>query len=247
MYLHPQILIKRQLEALREDGVMVSVDWIPGHVGHYGNEMADMMAKKHLAQDGKTPMFKMSAKLLKPTTRVALREIWQRWWNLRSAKTAWKICPTVGQKSPVELMTTISRRAQTVLTRLRIGNTSDNYWLYKVGRVESELCECGTPDGATHRIFDCKLVKNRDDTLDNILKQHEIERNSISMMTMAGLSKKKKKELLTVLVEFLGKTTLDNLLLWNPRHEKHGVAETVVIKRKKRTWLPRADPPGNTV
>jgi hypothetical protein len=246
VYLHPQVLIKKKLETLRDMGVTVSIDWIPGHVGHYGNEMADMMAKKHLTKNTGPPLYKLSARLLKPSTKIALREIWQRWWDRRNTKVAWRVCPTVGRKSPVEMMSATSRRMQTVLTRLRIANTSDNYWLAKVGRTESALCECGTPDSATHRIFDCQLTENRDESLNNVLKKYKIERNSVDMMSLSKLNKKDQKIVLTTLVDFLEKTTLDNLLLWNPRHEKHGIAETVIIKQKMRSWLPRVDPQGST-
>jgi hypothetical protein len=72
--------------------------------------------------------------------------------------------------------------------------------------------------------------------------ERDMELNTNSLMCTKYLARWEQDEILKIVVKLLEETKLDNLFLWNPRQEKFGINETIVIKKKIRSWLPRADP-----
>ena len=76
------LTIKSALNELGRTRV-IEVKWIMAHVGHYGNELADMKAKEGSEKPliGPGPFFPVSKTAVKQAINQFTRELWQARWN----------------------------------------------------------------------------------------------------------------------------------------------------------------------
>jgi hypothetical protein len=148
----------------------------------------------------------------------------------------------VGTPSPLSLATKMTRREQTVLTRLRVGNATHNGGLFKTNRVETPNCQCGAEDSANHRIFECKQYNMHRTELLATLEKQRIEPNVYEMMKLSGRSETEVKEVIDMLLTYLNETNLISLFLWDPRDEEFGVEGYVHMNPMAKPWVkPQTD------
>ncbi|GBN29183.1 putative RNA-directed DNA polymerase from transposon X-element, partial [Araneus ventricosus] len=112
---HPLVLnVLHLLNKLASRDFNILLCWVPSHVGIVGNEKADMAAKLATAPtNSSTPLtdFKKCTKLLFYTK-------WQREWDTETDNKLHSVKPHL---QPWPSLTT--RKADTLLTRLRVGHT----------------------------------------------------------------------------------------------------------------------------
>ena len=133
-------------------GISVNLEWIPGHCGITGNEIADKAAKHAL----QTPELDIENKLNKNEYNSVLKQycyqIWQIKWeetNSPLRKLQRDVCNTYNSSLN-------NRGAESVIHCLRMGNIGLNDNLQKVNRHESGLCEsCEVPETVEHFLCFC--------------------------------------------------------------------------------------------
>jgi len=103
---------------LTDIGKHVSLCWIPSHVGIKGNEMANKAAKDGICSvitQGKIP----PESFFPHISKLCMKE-WQDSWDSILTNKLFSIKPVLGKNKP---RTSLCRRDETVLTRLRIGHS----------------------------------------------------------------------------------------------------------------------------
>uniref|UniRef100_A0A6P7FGR6 Uncharacterized protein LOC114327856 n=1 Tax=Diabrotica virgifera virgifera TaxID=50390 RepID=A0A6P7FGR6_DIAVI len=142
---HPiALLIKEELHNLHTEDLGIKFLWVPSHVGVAGNEAADRNAKEAI-NDNSIPMSLQSVSMdLKSYFIKHLFENWNSKWKSTSSKLQ-EIKNNVGPWQPPE----VSRRKQTIISRLRFGHTQSHEHLLK--KEEPPICdECGSPLTVKH-------------------------------------------------------------------------------------------------
>ena len=125
------------LYRLEQRGASVSFLWIPAHVGIWGNEKADGLAKKALENPEPQVNTKLGRGEVKVFIRRALTEQWQIQWNTSpKGRHMYAIHREVGREARVGGC----RRDEVVVARLRIGHTLLNSTQCRVGRTETGDC-----------------------------------------------------------------------------------------------------------
>jgi ribonuclease HI len=133
----------------------VTLLWLPGHVGIQGNEVADRLAK--LASSSHTPMFldvyKTQTDINKYIAEIIEKE-WQSNYNNSPAGKHYKqLEPIVSNKIK---FTSSNRHKETTITRLRLGKCRLNYYLHKINKHPTGLCDfCNQPETIQHFILEC--------------------------------------------------------------------------------------------
>ena len=139
--------------------VSISLVWIPAHVGIWGNEKADQLAKAALSR-GARSKFNISWSDLKPKVNKYIKERWQAEWEQDSNNKLYEVLPVLGEN----LSTGKNRKEETVMARLRIGHTflTHGHLLRKEDQPFCLACEC--PLTVKHILVECTdiaEVRNR--------------------------------------------------------------------------------------
>lgn len=151
------------MSLLTKSGVNVVLEWIPSHVGIYGNECADLQAKKALDLENintVTPYYKEDIKTL---CKSFLKGMWQKsWLKNKHGRHLFDIEPEVSFAISVPKM---NREKEVILYKLRTGYAKLNKHLKKIGMKETdtcELCTLNTEDSVYHFLIECpKYNDNR--------------------------------------------------------------------------------------
>ncbi|GBN74516.1 hypothetical protein AVEN_34097-1 [Araneus ventricosus] len=120
----------------------VCIQWIPSHVGVFGNEVADLLAKEGSALPSSA------------SGELFAFEIFSI--HRAKANSTWKVPPAhqwyAGNHPGLSLHSEGTRSAQTALARLRSGHIKSLKFVYKKKTYSS--CPCSCPASPAHAI-DC--------------------------------------------------------------------------------------------
>ncbi|GBM96423.1 hypothetical protein AVEN_63944-1 [Araneus ventricosus] len=145
----------------------VCFQWIPSHVGVFGNEEVDVLAKEGSALPSVT------------SSELFTSEIYSI--HKAIANSAWRNPPThdwyVGNRPGLSLQSVGTRSAQTALTRLRGGHIKSLKFIDKEKTFSS--CPCSCPASPAH-IIDCigasarQLWSGEGEVLVELLERHGV-------------------------------------------------------------------------
>ncbi|GBL77740.1 hypothetical protein AVEN_152953-1 [Araneus ventricosus] len=144
---HPEMMRQLSLELINNIPTQalknrVCFQWIPSHVGVFGNEEADVLAKEGSALPSAT------------SSELFTSEIYSI--HKAKANSAWKNPPThdwyAGNRPGLSLLSVGTRSAETSLARLRSGHIKSLKFIDKEKNFSS--CPCSCPASPAH-IIDC--------------------------------------------------------------------------------------------
>ncbi|KAG5278648.1 hypothetical protein AALO_G00101240 [Alosa alosa] len=140
-----------QLERL---GITIKFLWIPAHVGVWGNERADTLAKKALERPEPEITLHLGRGEMKVLVQRAMVKQWQVIWQRENkGRHLYNIQRKVGR----EVKVGGNRRDEVVMARMRIGHTLLNSTQFRTGRRASGKCTwCSCEDETIqHVLFEC--------------------------------------------------------------------------------------------
>lgn len=149
------LLIKELLWKCKIRGLEISLCYIPGHSGIIGNEVADGLAKES-TMSGSLLHFKSYAIDLACYARSLLKETWNSDWQISRLSTGshyGSIQPTIRPKPWFFRFRGSSKRAASIICRLRLGHVCTPVFLNKIHVRDHSICECGIEEGSPDHIF----------------------------------------------------------------------------------------------
>ncbi|KAJ5667630.1 hypothetical protein N7507_003494 [Penicillium longicatenatum] len=173
------------------EDILISIRWIPAHVGVPGNELADTAAK-HAALKGAEEMaeviagsetenlFPRLAATAKQQVRRRTIERWALLWaREKTGKPNQKLVPTPHKKT-LKLFEGLPKHYTSILVQMRSMRVALKHFLFKIGDAESDRCNCQegsqTPK---HVLLRCPLyVDERKEILDKIRARTDLRGNS---------------------------------------------------------------------
>jgi ribonuclease HI len=140
------------IEELRKKhiGICITIQWIPGHKGVEGNELADEQAKKAITE-GSSNVAKLPRALKKalPHSKSAVKCAYGEKLK-RNAQKAWQkspqykqmksIDPTTPSRKYIDLITDLPWKIASILSQLRTGHAPLAKYLHHIGKIDSPLC-----------------------------------------------------------------------------------------------------------
>lgn len=156
-------IVQRFLQLLHSRRKLITLCWIPAHVGVQGNESADKAARQasssHRSSSGYLPMVLRRGHLPStdyfPALRLGFRLGWQECWtnDLRGGKLK-LIKPKIGEWSSSHRR---SRHQEVVLARLHISHTNltHSHLMSQSLTPTCSFCHRHTPQSVRHIFVDC--------------------------------------------------------------------------------------------
>ena len=144
------------------------VEWVPGHVGIPGNEVADSLAKSSLTLPSTTTIALPSSDLRSSFLHY-FRSQWQSDWSAAPPYlTSFKV--SLGPSTPL----TLSRPDQVVISRLRLGVCTLTHGHYFTGSPPPFCNTCNTRLTLAHLFFHCPLHTGARRPLLTFCRQHSL-------------------------------------------------------------------------
>jgi ribonuclease HI len=153
-----QIRAIRAAKQLVESGAKIALEWIPGHMDIYGNELADRLAKT------------ASIKLVPETNQTSFavlgleinKRIRQKWLNLldsNSSPSYYKKTFPWKTRSKIQLPSGTKRELASSFYQLKIGHGYFKAYLNRFGHAQNDLCRCGKKETPEHLLLSCRDYK----------------------------------------------------------------------------------------
>ena len=168
------------LDLLRQTELSALI-WILSHCNIKHHDSADRLAKQATAHDF-TKDLTYSLHDYNRLVETLIWEMWMKSWNED------KGCSYQNYFQPTAngvMFKQSSRRCETMLSHLRMGQTRLNSGLYKIGRHVSGLCDnCQVPETTEHFLLYCNSTESLQSQLRKIFEKLEVEMNLTSILTV---------------------------------------------------------------
>ena len=173
---HPLVVdIYEILIELTSDNKTIRFCWSPSHVGIHGNEVADTLAGEVANSHNAPSAIPLPFQDYIPNLKRAFRNKFQQEWTSTTNNKLREITNKVGAWNPAPKR---SRRAEVILTRLRIGHTLYTHGHHMENRNRPYCEDCLVPLSIKHVLGECPSLnearhracsgKNNNDPVHNL-------------------------------------------------------------------------------
>lgn len=146
-------LIQRLLKFLESSKINIHIAWTRAHVGTYGNERADSLAKDATLSLQSLNTVKIPISFLKSTFHENLINSWQNYWSTEeTGRRTFSFLPEVSQQR-------IIFHNAIVAFLTNHGPFPAYKFRFHLGGAQTPNCICGTFGDADHYYFSCPLTK----------------------------------------------------------------------------------------
>jgi len=152
---HPVVsLIQSWLVKLFAKNKSVNFCWTPSHIGIYGNEKADMLARRAAESDEEITYSHIPHTDYYYIINKKIFDCWQREWTQTPLTNKLRSIKEVIKEWPSSLHN--KRKIEVTLTRLRIGHTRITHGYLMKGRRIPDYCDwCLVPLTVIHILLEC--------------------------------------------------------------------------------------------
>ena len=193
-------------------------EWVPGHVGIEGNEVADKCAKEAatgtVSVSDQIPPVQRNILPKSIAALKAERKKTQtsRWFTLWCTSPRYERISRIDKSLPcaksARILLNLPRRATSILTQLRTGHVGLNAFLKKIKAVDSALCpKCKQPETVGHYLLFCQRYARQRRIL---AREAGKAANSISRLLSEPKALKATLHYIVATRRFRDYTTLDN-------------------------------------
>ena len=143
----------------------VKIQWIPAHVGHAGNEIADRLAKRGAANRENLPEHFLPVPIQEVYNKI---DRWGKnqhqigWDNVETCRQTKMFCPQTSNKY-WKLISSMNRRNSMYITQIFTGHASVQYHLHKMKIEQTALCQFCKEEDETieHFIAKCPYFASK--------------------------------------------------------------------------------------
>jgi len=142
----------------------LTVEWIPGHRGYYGNESADRLAKEGCKRffPSAEPLLPIRESVINTEIRHWVEDLWQSRWRANHSCRQTKLWIPYVRIKPRPSALHFGRQDLRTIVGIITGHTMVKKHLHTIGVSSDPFCVCGEVESAIHIIADCPLyVMNR--------------------------------------------------------------------------------------
>jgi ribonuclease HI len=141
-------------------GIVLRLQWMPGHCDNPGNDAADRLAK-NAASPGKTHPFRPLLTRERAYFRRNIYAQWeQEWKSSTKGGHLRKVDNTLPARYTRRLYGNLPRNRAYLLTQLRTGHNWLSTYRKKVGYSDNDQCVCGAQETVTHVLVDCPNLRD---------------------------------------------------------------------------------------
>ncbi|KAL0632311.1 hypothetical protein Q9L58_008832 [Maublancomyces gigas] len=136
------VKIRRLWREARRRGIEVKLEWVKGHAKIWGNVKADKRSKEGAGSRGREDddAFISEAWMTREAKEEVVRE-WSTKWK-KEKKVQGKDYGLTPETRHTASQHPASRREKVVVSRLRSGHINVNKYRKRIGKIESEECQC---------------------------------------------------------------------------------------------------------
>ena len=178
--------IKYYLYLFHNYGLEVVIAWVPSHVGIYGNEVVDSLARSALGKANIDLEIVPKVTLLYKYITQHISEIWQSSWDTcLKGRFYYRLIQKVDNKVKYS---SSYRPKEVALTRIRFGHTLLNQHLHLMGLHPDGLCDiCMVTESVSHFLLDCIQYQNLQEPIINYCINKNIPINIYNILTNENL------------------------------------------------------------
>lgn len=160
--------IREQLKAAEDDNWLVEFGWVKAHVGIFGNELADRLAKQAASDNDLNICYnRIPISAVKKQLAAISEEKWEmEWATTTNGATTKSYFPRISDR--------LNRRIQlsSTLTTLMTGHGNINAYFHRFKIKDSAVCVCGNGDQTVdHIIYDCVKLQIERKTLIDVVNR----------------------------------------------------------------------------
>lgn len=145
--------IQHLYKGIYEQGMRVVFSWVPGHVGIYGNELADSVAKTAAVRTTIDIPIPLQTSEIKTSYKMELKAKWQNLWS-SNISSLHDIQPMISTKMS---NWGISRKLEVKFHQLRLGKCYFlNSYLFQINKHSDGQCPtCKCKEDTNHFLLEC--------------------------------------------------------------------------------------------
>lgn len=166
-------------------GIEVILVWIPGHSGILGNEMVDLAAKNGLKREEIDVVIPLGSQEMGGYVKKMIVKEWQKRWDESiKGRFYYNIQKEVSNSW---VNKELGRKEERALDRLRIGHSSLNEHLLRLGKHEDGKCEkCKVAETVEHYLLKCEKYEEQRRKMERRLREMEVYEINIKNLLGKG-------------------------------------------------------------
>jgi len=211
-YLHLIFKIQTKLMSLLSSHE-VFLQYIPGHKGIGGNEVADQAAAEAHSLRYRT-ITAISKEELARQLNIKMMSMWNSCWlnNIRNSGKGLFISLIKGEVGNWPWALNKNRAVETALARLRTGHAGVKAHLARFNMVDSPLCSCGSSETIHHLLLTCPIHASARTNLTNALTALKVPVNLKNLLGGGPFSDVTQDAIVNAVASFLTSTNMLQVL-----------------------------------
>ena len=156
--------------------------WIPGHCKITKHIITDNLTKT-ISNKQINTSFYLEREELHLTVHKKMESMWFDTWNTMRGITEYKKIHNPIKLNNPNFTTKLNRKSEIIINRLRLASNRLNFYLFKIGKSPTPLCDvCNTDETTEHLLTVCKKTKTLIDKIKLDIKRSKTEFSPVTIL-----------------------------------------------------------------